>query len=300
MKPFMDIPDSMPDNADDEVFKNEFFKRFTLRKAPAPLQLTGNITRDYLFPSFFGEVTCAQLIFFCSYRKAESLVAGDLHPKIKPVRISKGRSIIIFSCYEYKKVMNIRPYNEIAAVIPVMVNTSFRPPLLPMIMKFSRFGYHIAAMPVTSYENQIRGNKIWGMPKVTRRIDIDREGDLIVVSAFEESGGSYLTLRIPVDGKATDFDETSFLYTRLDGRLIQSTTCFRGTFNVNKNTGLLFKKGGRPDINYIEIGNSGSAGILRDLEIEETPFQTRYSDNLASSLDLHNEKVPGWFDKLNR
>ncbi|HOT46237.1 MAG TPA: acetoacetate decarboxylase family protein [Spirochaetota bacterium] len=299
MKPTKDIPITMLDNGGSPVFKNDFFERFTLRKAARPLQLTDRISKDYLFPTFYGDVTCAIAIFLCSYNKAEVLVAERLHPKIKPVRISRGRAIIAFSCYEYKNVMNVPPYNEIAMAVPVMVNAAFRPPLLPMIMKFSRFGYYIAGMPVTSRENQIRGNRIWGLPKVTQRIDIEKKGSDCVTTAYENSGEPYLTLRVPVNGTAAEFDETSSLYSRLDGKLLRSETNFRAVFNVNKRMDLLFRKGVKPDRACIEIGRGGSAKLLRDLEIEEQPFQTRYAEHMSSCFDLPSEKTQNWFEKLN-
>ena len=155
MKPTLDIPATLLDNRNDRVFKNDFFERFTLRKAAAPLQLNEKIRKDYLFPTLYGDVTCAIGIFLCSYEKARGLVAKELHPEIKPVKITKGRSLIAFSCYEYKNVMSVPPYNEIAMAIPVMVNAKWNPPVAPMIMKFKHFGYYIAGMPVTSYENQV-------------------------------------------------------------------------------------------------------------------------------------------------
>ncbi len=299
MKPSMDIPSGLLDNGNSTVFKNEFFERFTLRKASRPLQLTDAISKDYLFPTFYGDVTCAIGIFLCSYEKAAALVGKELHPRIRPVKLTMGRSLIAFSCYEYKNVMNVPPYNEIAMAIPVMVNAGFSPPVLPMIMKFSHFGYYIAAMPVTSYENQLRGNMIWGLPKVTQRIDIAHEGEDCVTTAYEKSGEPYLTIRVPVSGSPVEFDETSNLYTRLQGRLLQSETNFKATFNVNKHMNLLFAKGVKPGRTYIEIGKTDSAKLLRDLEIEEHPFQTRYAEHMSSCFDLHKEKTESWFEELN-
>lgn len=299
MKPSMNIPATLLDNGGSSVFKNEFFERFALRKAAAPLQLTEKISKDYLFPTFYGDVTCAIGIFLCSYKKAEALVAKGLHPGIRPVAITKGRSLIAFSCYEYKNVMNVPPYNEIAMAVPVMVNAKINPPLLPMIMKFRHFGYYIAGMPVTSYENQLRGNKLWGLPKVTQQIDIRKEGSECVTTAYEQNGEPYLTLRVPAGGTPTLFDETSNLYSRLDGKLLQSETNFRATFNVNKHMNLLLVKGAKPDRTYIEIGTSASARFLRELEIEEHPFQTRYAEHMSSCFDLHNEQTEKWFEELN-
>ncbi len=299
MKATRDIAAKMLDNADD--FKNDFFKRFTLREALTPLKLTDSISKNYLFPTFYGDVTCALGIFHCSYEKAAKLVAENLHPKIKPVKMTRGRSIIAFSCYEYKNVMGVAPYNEIAMAIPVMVNTKLSPPLLPMIMSsFKHSGYYIAGMPVTSYENQIRGNKIWGLPKVTQDIDIQKIGNDSVATVYDENSKAYLTLKIPMDGTPQKFDVTSNLYTRLNGKILQNETNFEATFRVKKYMSQLFKKGAKPDRNYIQIGDSPSAQFLRDLEIEEHPFQFRYAEHMSSCFDLPNANTPAWLNVLNR
>ncbi len=289
------------DNGNAPAFKNAFFERFTLRHADRPLQLNDSVSKNYLFPTFYGDVTCGMGIFLCSYRKAESLVARGLHPAIKPVRLTRGRSIIAFSCYEYKNVMGVAPYNEIAMAIPVMVNTPFRPPVLPMMLdSFSHFGYYIAGMPVTSYENQLRGNRLWGLPKVTQQIEIRQEGDMCVTTAFEDDGAPYVTIRVPRDGAPVEFDASSYLYSRLDGKLLRSMTNFKAAFNVTKHMNLLLKKNVKPQRSYLEIGNSQSAQMLRELEIEEHPFQLRYAEHMSSCFDLRDMNEPSWLRALNR
>ena len=244
-------------------------------------------------------MTCAIGIFLCSYEKAAKLLAEKLHPLVKPVKMTKGRSLVAISCYEYKKVLGVRPYNEIAVAIPVMVNTKFSPPLLPMIMSsFSHAGYYIASMPVTSHENTLRGHKIWGLPKVTQQIDIEQENGYCVTTAFEKPGKPYLKLKVPVTGSATNFDVSSFLYSRLDGKFCRSETNFQASFNVNKYMNLLFKKDVKPDQSYLELGNSPSAKVISDLDPEEHPFQFRYAENMSSCFDLPEEKLPDWAEAL--
>ena len=114
MQKTMHISGEIFDNESDDVFKNSFFSRFSLRHAPDPVKLPDGIKKNYLFPTFYGDVTCAIGIFLCSYQKAEALIARELHPEIKPVKITRGRSLIAFSCYEYKNVMGVAPYNEVA------------------------------------------------------------------------------------------------------------------------------------------------------------------------------------------
>lgn len=296
MKPTWKIPDEMLANEDE--FLNDFFSRFRLRHAPSPIELEEGKIKNYRFPSFYGDVTQAVAIFLCDYQKTAVLIADKLHPKVKPVKISKGRSLIAFSCYEYKKVMNIRPYNEIAMAIPVMVNARFNPPLLPMITSLPRFGYYIAGMPVTSYENMLRGHNIWGLPKVTHQIDVIRQGDDCTTIAYEEAGEPYLTITVPMSGARAEFDEKSNLYTRHNGRICQCETNFKGAFNITKHSELLFKKGIKPEKTYLTIGDSPSAAFLRQLDIEEHPFQLRYAEHVSSCFDLPKEDPPAWVKQL--
>lgn len=285
MKPTFDFKSDLFQNQD--RFENPFFKRFELRHAPKPLQLTEKISKNYFFPTFYADVTCAIGIFMCSYEKAQALLP---HPKMRPVRMTKGRSLVAFSCYEYKNVMNVPPYNEIAMTIPVLVNPSLDVPVLPMVAGglFKGFGYYVFSMPVTSKENEIRGQKIWGLPKITHEIDITKKDGFSTTVARDENGETYLELRVPTTGKATSFDVSANLYSKLGSQFLQSETNFKSVFQVNKYMGLLFKKGAKPDQTYLKIGGGPYGKMLRDLELEEHPFQFRYTEGMTSSFDLPN------------
>jgi len=284
MKPTMEFGEKFLQNED--KFQDDFFKRFQLRHAPAPLQLNDQVTKNYRFPTFYGDVTCAIAIFLCSYSKAEKMM---LHPRIKPVKMTRGRSLVVFSCYEYKNVMDVAPYNEIAMTIPIMVDPGFNIPVAPMILPiFKNFGYYVFSMPVTSLENQIRGVKIWGLPKVVQEIAIREEGGDCITTAIEESGQPYLEVCVPMAGKPTQFDVSSYLYTRRGHDFFQSQTNFLATFNVNKFMGVLIKKNARPDRQYLKLHDTPSGRILKDLEIEAHPFQFRFARHLNSCFDLPN------------
>lgn len=297
MKPTFDIPKEILDNENE--FTDDFYKRFTLRHAPKPIQLEPGISKNYKFPTFYGDVTCAMAVCFCNYEKAKEVVQKVLGPKVKPVSMGAGRSLVAFSNYEYKKVCGVRPYNEIAVAIPILVNSSFHPPILPMVMSsFSHFGYYIAHMPVTSYENTLRGHKIWGLPKVTQEINIYRDGNDCVTTAMEEDGTPYLTIRVPRNGQPTKFDETGYLYSRHEGILKRARTSFQATFAVTKNAKTLFYSNAKPDRTYIEIGNTKSAEMLNHLEIAPLPFQFRYAEHMNACFDLAESEMPPWAENL--
>jgi len=282
VKPTRRIGPGLLDNAG--AFQDDFFQRFNLRRAPEPLRLNTRVSKDYLFPTLYGDVTCAVAVFLCSYEKAQRRM---LHPRIQPVRMTRGRSLVVFSCYEYRQVLGVAPYNEIAMTLPVMVDPGVNVPVLPMLLPvFRNFGYHVFSMPVTSLENQIRGLRIWGLPKVVQEIDIfEKDGDCVTIGK-EESGEPYFELRVPVEGTPTEFDVCSNLYSRLGDRLLQSRTCFRATFHVTKHMELLLKKGVRPEKPCLTLGDTPSGRALRELEIEPHPFQLRFARRMSACFDL--------------
>ena len=161
-----------------------------------------------------------------------------------PVKATKGRAVCILSCYEYKNVLGVAPYNEIAMTIPMMHKPGFNPPLLPLVMKsFKNFGYHVFSMPVTSEENRLRGVNIWGLPKVTEEIDISFENGNCVTKAYDENGKLYFDLTVPTKGKKQVFDESGYLYSILDGEVHKSQTNFMNEFDVNKEYVSYMEKG---------------------------------------------------------
>jgi len=281
MKPNTHLEPGLVDNH--SSFTDPFFERFSLRPAPTPLELKKGLSKTYSFPTFYADVTCAIAIFLCSWEGAEAIMP---HRSMEPVKMPGGRAVVLFSCYEYKNVMNLAPYNEIAMTIPIMVNAGFSPPLLPLVMNFKKKGYFVFSMPVTSLENQIRGAKIWGLPKIVEEIDISTEGDHCTTTARNDNGDLYFELSVPKAGSTRRFDETGHLYSMLDGQLTKSQTNFRGDFAVSTNPSVLWKPGQPAEIPALKLGPSSPADVLRDLKIEEVAFQFRYAESMNSCFDL--------------
>jgi hypothetical protein len=280
MQPNTHLDPGLIDNIGD--FGDPFFGRFTPRPAPAPLDLAPGVSKTYSFPTFYADVTCAIAIFLCDFRRAQSMMP---HPSMQPVRMTRGRAVVLLSCYEYKKVMNIAPYNEIAMIIPVMVGGS-APPVLPLVMDFEKKGYYVFSMPVTSLENQIRGARFWGLPKIVEQIDISIGPDSCRTVARDDTGEPYFDLTVPTGGALKHFDETGHLYSLLDGDLLKSRTNFKGDFRVTTNAGLLWRKGRQCAAPALKLGASPRAEALRQLELEETPFQFRFASSMNSCFDL--------------
>jgi len=269
--------------ANEDAFQDAFFRRFNLRKGAAPFRLDQKISRDYLFPIFYADVTCAMGIFMCDYAKARSILPD---PRLKPVRMTRGRSLVLFSCYEYRNVMHLKPYNEMAMMIPVMADPAVNLPVLPMVTPFfGNFGYYAVGILVTSKENALRG-AIWGLRKTLGEVDLIDRGDECMAIAREESGAPCVELHVPKSGRVKEFDVKTKLYAQLDGAIVRSEVCFKGEFRVTKYTRCLVARDLEPDRSYLKIGNTATAGVLHSLDIERHPFQLRYAERINSTLDL--------------
>ena len=280
----MKILDTFDDSllANEGEFQDPFFKRFQLKKRK--FKLTDALEKEYDFPTLYGDVTCCQAIFLCSYDAARSLMP---HPEAQPVRALKKHAVVAISCYEYKNVLGIPPYNEIAFTIPIDVQKAKSPILMPLLNN-NYSGYFVFSMPVTSRENCLRGNNIWGLPKVTQEIDINASGKVAIVTAYEE-GKEYFRMRVPKMGKETLMDETTYLYPKLDGVVHKAQTSFKGDFLIQKNLGVLINPKKTPKEPYLTIGDTPCGKALKDLSICPLPLQLRYVEHMTACFDYYDE-----------
>ncbi|MCT2138640.1 hypothetical protein BHE97_07820 [Aeromicrobium sp. PE09-221] len=272
------------DNTDDPAFADPFFAR--QRQRPATYRLTDEIEREYLFPTFYGDVTTAAAVFGADLTAARSLVRDRLGPGVRPVCLDRRRAAVAVAAYDYRSVRQIPPYHEMAVVIPVQVGGRWHPPLLPLLLqrRFGSFGHLVVDMPVTSRENQLRGNRIWNLPKTTRRVDIAQDADALVATAFGEDGAPYLQLRVPTRTGTTAHSESSvWIYSRLDGALVRSRSRLSG--DLAKHTSLRPPRAGRQTASAA-IGDGAEAATLRTLGIDGPPLHWYHGSGLSSSFDL--------------
>ena len=271
-------------------FNDAFFQQFKLRPRHEPLKLTDDIEKDYQFPTFYADASCSIAIFHCDYAAAKAMMPD---PSMEPVKMTKGRSLVIFSCYEYRNVMNVAPYNEIAMTIPVMSDGGMNLPVLTMLMgdKLKKFGYYVFHMPVTSLENRIRGRKIWGLPKDVESINVKHENQMANVTACVDGQAPYIELNIPMQGAAQVFDVKSNLYSVLQGDRLTSATAFKGSFNLTKNMGTLLKRSAVENTATLKIGPGAMGDKLRALKIEGTAFQFRHANSMNACFDLAHTKA---------
>jgi hypothetical protein len=281
MEACFDIPDSLVDNGAE--FASPLFADRALRPAKDPLVVDGK-ARGYLFPTLYADVRCAVAILHCRRDAVRALVQESLGPGAEPPRLLGGRTVIAISCYEYRRVRGVRPYNEIAVAVPV--NLAGKPGL-PVLGAFAAgpdSGYWIAAMPVTSEENRRRGHHFWNLPKTTRGIDIAEADGNCRFTSRDEDGGPDISLEVPMRGKTRRLSVRSFLAVRKDGTVQRCPTAFEGNFEIGLDAATLLGVSRRPPA--LTLGRGAVSDLLRSLGTETTPLQTRYAASMDSYFDL--------------
>lgn len=167
----------------------------------------------------------------------------------------------------------------------------------PLWAGYPGFGYYVFHMPVTSLENRIRGNKIWGLPKTVETIDIHEDGGDCVTDLTDETGGRTFSLRVPMDGKPTSFDTKAWVYSRLGNQLVRGQTAFKAEFKVRKYMSRLWNTTARPDREYLTLGDTAMGRTLKGLDIDTHPFQFRFAKHMNAAFDLpqQNYRAPFGF-----
>jgi hypothetical protein len=281
MNPSFDIPKNLVDNGG--AFSSSYFSSLELRPAKDPLIVDGEV-KDYLFPTLYADVRCAQAILHCSYAAAKDVLTEALGPEALPPRMLGGRAIVAISCYEYRCVRGVRPYNEIAIAIPVRLNGSSGAPVLGAFSGGPDSGYHIVSMPVTSDENRQRGHHFWNLPKITRRIDFEEGEGRCRFDSYNQDGEIDISLTVPTEGKVKHMSVTSFLATKKDGRVMRNPTAFDGDFAVVLDAATLV--GAKAGKAALSLGAGEASDVLRRLGAELRPLQTRYAASMNSYFDL--------------
>ncbi len=281
MLPIIEIPDSLISNQ--HLFEDAFFKSYPLRPAPQDLTLPDGRRRNYQFPTYFDKVQFSAGVFLCDYEQAAKHMP---HSEITPVSALGKRAMVIIASYQYRNIHQMKGYNEVLVMIPVIhkgVNVPLLPPLIP---GYPGAGYHIVALPMTSLENMLRGQQLWALPKTLHEVIIDSD-ESNCVTRINNEGELDFNLRIPKHGKTKKTNQKSRVFSMKDNHQIQFKTHFKGVSQNTTNWDVLF----RPwkvaaNLKYLELGGSPLAEMLKALKINPIPFQTRYCNDLKSCLFL--------------
>jgi len=265
-------------------FNSSFFKSHKL--SLHELELDAQTRKQYPFPTLYGDVTTSAAMFFCSFKKAASLIKTD---EVKPVSMGFGRTMVAITSYRYNKVRGIDPYNEIAIAIPVIPTRKRSTPLLPIALpKQQELGFYVLSMPVTSLENQIRGKKIWGLLKKVVEIDLFSDGNEYVTISKNSAATTALKLSIPMNWSQdhSPVESTIDLYSHKDSLVYKSTSRVNAAYSAKNYLSPWLGISNKHSNSTLELGEGEDADLLRSLDIDSNPFRTQFSMGVESSFSL--------------
>ena len=276
---------SLKDVKNSHHFQSEFFKSFpeTTRKK---LNFNPNKSKVYSFPTKYGNVTTATALFTADLSKAAQL----LEPvNLKPVKVN-GRAMVAISFFNYGTVEGMTPYNEAAISIVASEHGKLHTYMDLILGGISKLKFHVVAMPVTSLENQMRGEVFWGLPKSVRDIRIFETKNAVNV-VVKEAGDFSFELSLPKHGgEPQRISQTLELWSILDGHVKKSLSSSTGDFTlVEDYKQLIWPKEDHNQKPSMRIGSSVEADLLKELELSQFPFRYQYGKNIESVFDLPME-----------
>lgn len=266
------------DNA--ALFENAFFKQWPL--TVKSITLASGVAKEYLFPTLYNRVVTSAAVFTCSYEDVAKLIED---PGLEPIKITPDQALLSITSYRYNDVRGVAPYNEVA--ISVLVKDRKTPTnfitTLSSLARMQNVTAYVLSMPVTTFENQIRGRSIWGLPKDVRPIGLRQVGQDFVTSVTNDDGKILYELSVPMTGETKSKHQKFSLRSVLSGQALESSVESKGTYAASSSV-----KGFLPDSGKTSliIGDAPEAQWLKELKINPTPLHTEFSYGTMNMLSL--------------
>ena len=203
------------------------------------------------------------LFFTADFAKLKSLIPSD---KLHPIRVSRRRALLGIAAFNYLDT-SIGPYGEVGVVVPVVRGKRPALPLLPGLLEgwYPNFGALVLHLPVTTQKARDAGRGQWGYTKFVSDMQFDNTPEYLECSL---SGGKshILTLHVAKRGWHFTDNRPVVTFTVLDGNLIQTVIPQKGRCRAS-----LSPKG-----SYLTLGDHEMAESIRQLELSQSPLQSRY------------------------
>jgi hypothetical protein len=190
--------------------------------------------------------------------------------KLKPFSATPGITLITLFAMEYRRIVNVDPFNEFAIAVPVRYATDESDESLP--------GYYIIQIPVTSEQARWSGVEISGFPKFIADIKFDDQVDTCRSQVWAE-GKQIIMLEVKkpeIEFRSRD----EYYYSLKDGRVLRTFMHVKG-------------QAGTADIHggaSFSLGNHPIADNLRSLEISQMSVGHEYAPKLEA-LERPPERV---------
>ncbi len=209
-------------------------------------------------PVLYHDVSVRQLMFWVDYEKAVPKLAGT---GLMPMELQKGKTMATLIFYNYRRVQDVEPYEEIALAITAelqsgkkgarRIRTIFGIPLIP-----SGITGYVLELPVTTAQARAGGRELWGYPKFVTQLPFKfYETGFEFGALYPGGSGPIFTVKADL-GKGRGFGMKGFdmvTLSNLDGKILRTV---------------------------INIDARFRAYLKRPVEIKVGQLKHRFADNL--------------------
>lgn len=201
------------------------------------------------------------LFYRADYGKVKELMPSD---KLHPVSLMGNQALLGVAAFNYRDT-TIGPYGEVGIVIPSVYGK--KPlPVLPGLQEanYPGFGVLVLHLPVTKSIARDAGRGEWGYTKFVADMKFTNTPELHRCELSE--GKHILTMQVAKRGAVKKDRKPLITYSVKDGKLIKTVVAQTGICRNSYNA-----KG-----SYLELGDHPVADSIRELNLSEKPFQSRY------------------------
>lgn len=226
-------------------------KKVTHRKATFELPVL--YSRDDFFALFFT----------IDAQKAKAVMPSD---RLHPVLLTSKKALVGIGAFNYIET-SIGPYSEVAVVLPAVYSASPPPLIIPALLesRFRGFGSLVMHLPVTRRVARDAGRGEWGYTKFLAGMHFTITPEFMECR-MSEGKEHILTLRVARRGFALKDNKPLVTFSVKDGNLIKTTIPQRG----------ICRFAVRPRDSHLLLGDHPVAESIRDLNLSDKPFMSRY------------------------
>ena len=221
------------------------------------------------------------------FAPAKAVAAWMPTPLLKPVLSFPSVAMVHISAFEYKRPLDLEPYNELAVTTTVQYDPAMNIPGLPLVFdpllqaqRYHRGGIWIQRLPVTTQEACTYGKEIWGFPKSVEEIRFEETSTERTCHLLQDGCAALsLTVRkIPTRYRHINYH----VYSAKGNELLRTPLCWDGQWGVTL----------RPGGARLTLGEGPIAEELRGIGLGKRAFYRVYTPHCQSLLPGADERIP--------
>jgi len=217
-------------------------------------------------PVKYSDASAFMVFFSVSLEKVKNLLKSN---RLVPVIITPNKCLMGITFFDYR-ACPVGPYHEFTFSIPVLVDSGFHIPFLPIIFDsfFKNFGYNVILMGTDSDISRAHIEKIFSYPMVNKNLYINLEERDNLLSANIKDAGVEVISMTHDSPRSYKLEKKRYnTYYKKDGRI----------YNVKLQTfSFCTKIFGKTQNSCVHIGSHQISKMLKELGVNPEPLASVY------------------------